>query len=486
MDLEQKTMQHLTRRQFFGRASAGIGTAALATLMQGQAHSAIQKPVAEGRGFLGHPHFAPRAKRIIYLFQSEGPSQQDMFDYKPQLDALHGTDLPASIRGNQRVTGMTSGQDKFPVVTSKYKFKQNGESGIWMSELVPHISKIADDMCLIKTMNTEQINHDPGMTFFQTGHQQPGRPSMGSWLNYGLGCDNDNLPGYIVLISHGSSKRNAQALFQRLWGAGFLPSEHQGVNFRAGKDAVLYLTNPPGVTAATRRNMLDSLGQLNEMAYDAFGDPEIEARIAQYEMAYRMQTSVPDLMDIEEEPAHIVDMYGPDARKPGTFAANCLLARRLAERGVRFIQLFHRGWDQHGDLPTDLPLQCMDTDQPSAALVQDLKQRGMLEDTLVVWGGEFGRSVYCQGSDLVNYGRDHHGRNFCLWMAGAGVKPGYVHGETDDFSYNIVKDPVHVHDLNATLLYMMGIDHERLTYKFQGRDFRLTDVHGRVVHEILT
>ncbi|MBL7647804.1 MAG: DUF1501 domain-containing protein [Candidatus Hydrogenedentes bacterium] len=486
MDLEQKTMQHLTRRQFFGRASAGIGTAALASLLQGPAHAAIQKPASEGRGVLGHPHFAPRAKRIIYLFQSEGPSQQDLFDYKPQLDALHGTDLPASIRGNQRVTGMTSGQDKFPVVTSKYKFQQHGESGIWMSELVPHIAKIADDMCLIKTMNTEQINHDPGMTFFQTGHQQPGRPSMGAWLNYGLGCDNDNLPGYIVLISHGSSKRNAQALFQRLWGAGFLPSEHQGVNFRAGKDAVLYLTNPPGITAATRRNMLDSLGQLNEMAYDAFGDPEIEARIAQYEMAYRMQTSVPDLMDIEEEPAHIVDMYGPDARKPGTFAANCLLARRLAERGVRFIQLFHRGWDQHGDLPTDLPLQCMDTDQPSAALVQDLKQRGMLEDTLVVWGGEFGRSVYCQGSDLVNYGRDHHGRNFCIWMAGGGVKPGYVHGESDDFSYNIVKDPVHVHDLNATMLHILGIDHERLTYKFQGRDFRLTDIHGRVVNEILT
>lgn len=486
MDLEQKTMQHLTRRQFFGRASAGIGTAALATLMQGQAHSAIQKPVTEGRGFLGHPHFAPRAKRIIYLFQSGGPSQQDMFDYKPQMEALHGTDLPGSIRGNQRLTGMTSGQDKFPVVASKYKFKQNGESGIWMSEVIPHTSKIADDMCLIKTINTEQINHDPGMTFFQTGHQQPGRPSMGAWLNYGLGCDNDNLPGYIVLISHGSSKRDAQALFQRLWSSGFLPSEHQGVNFRAGKDAVLYLSNPPGVTASTRRNMLDSLGQLNEMAYDAFGDPEIEARIAQYEMAYRMQTSVPDLMDINEEPAHIVDMYGPDARKPGTFAANCILARRLAERGVRFIQLFHRGWDQHGNLPSDLPLQCQDTDQPSAALVQDLKQRGMLEDTLVVWGGEFGRTVYCQGTDLDNYGRDHHGRNFCIWMAGAGVKPGHVHGETDDFSYNIVKDPVHVHDLNATLLYMMGIDHERLTYKFQGRDFRLTDVHGRVVHEILT
>lgn len=486
MDIEQKTLQHLTRRQFFGRASAGIGTAALATLMQGQAHSAIKNSPTGSQGILGHPHFAPRAKRIIYLFQSEGPAQQDMFDYKPQLAAIHGTDLPASIRGTQRLTGMTSGQDKFPVVASKYKFQQQGQSGIWMSELVPHISKIADDMCLIKTMNTEQINHDPGMTFFQTGHQQPGRPSMGAWLNYGLGCDNDNLPGYIVLISKGSSKRNAQALFQRLWGAGFLPSEYQGVNFRAGKDAVLYLTNPPGITAATRRNMLDSLGQLNEMSYESFGDPEIEARIAQYEMAYRMQTSVPDLMDTADEPEHIVDMYGPDARKPGTFAANCLLARRLAERGVRFIQLFHRGWDQHGDLPTDLPLQCIDTDQPSAALVQDLKQRGMLEDTLVVWGGEFGRTVYCQGSDLVNYGRDHHGRNFCIWMAGGGVKPGYVHGETDDFSYNIVKDPVHVHDLNATMLYMMGIDHERLTYKFQGRDFRLTDVHGRVVHEILT
>ena len=486
MEHDIKKLQHITRRQFFGRAAAGIGTAALASLMQRQGHAAIrQDPHIAGKGVLGQPHFAPKAKRVIYLFQSGGPAQQDLFDYKPQLSPLHGTDLPDSIRGGQRLTGMTSGQDKFPVVASKYKFQQHGESGMWMSELLPHTSKIADDICVIKTINTEQINHDPAMTFFQTGHQQPGRPSMGAWLNYGLGCDNDDMPGYIVLISHGSSKRDAQALFQRLWGSGFLPSEHQGVNFRSGKDPVLYLTNPPGITASSRRNMLDSLGELNRMAYDSFGDPEIEARIQQYEMAYRMQTSVPDLMDVSEEPDYVFDMYGKESRKPGTYAANCLLARRLIERGVRFVQLYHRGWDQHGDLPRDLPLQCGDVDQPSAALVQDLKQRGLLEDTLVIWGGEFGRTVYCQGMDLVNYGRDHHGRNFAIWMAGGGVKGGYVHGETDDYSYNIVKDPMHVHDLNATMLHLMGIDHERLTYRFQGRDFRLTDVHGRIVNDIL-
>ncbi len=486
MDIAHKKLQHITRRQFFGRATAGIGTAALASLMQKQGNAAVNHSPSAGRGMLGHPHVPPRAKRIIYLFQSGGPSQLDLFDYKPQMQAKHGSDLPGSVRGEQRLTGMTSGQDKFPVVASKFKFAQHGDSGMWMSELLPHTAKIADDICLIKTMNTEQINHDPAMTFFQTGHQQPGRPSMGAWLNYGLGCDNDDMPGYIVLISHGSAARDAQALFQRLWGAGFLPSEHQGVNFRSGKDAVLYLTNPPGVTASSRRNQLDSLGQLNKMAYDAFGDPEIEARIAQYEMAYRMQTSVPDLMDVSEEPDYIFDMYGDDARKPGTYAANCLLARRLVERDVRFVQLYHRGWDQHGNLPGDLPKQCKDVDQASAALVQDLKQRGLLDDTLVVWGGEFGRTIYCQGSDLVNYGRDHHGRNFSVWMAGAGVKAGHVHGETDDFSYNVVKDQMHVHDLNATMLHMMGIDHERLTYKFQGRDFRLTDIHGKVVHDILT
>ena len=478
-------LQHITRRQFFGRSTAGIGTAALATLLQQPGSASVRKSHTDGRGVLGHPHVPPRAKRIIYLFQSGGPAQQDLFDYKPQMDGQHGNELPDSIRGGQRITGMTSGQDKFPVVASKFKFEQRGHSGIWMSELLPHTAKIADDICVIKSMNTEQINHDPAMTFFQTGHQQPGRPSMGAWLNYGLGCDNADMPGYIVLISHSSRKGATQALFQRLWGSGFLPSEHQGVNFRSGKDPVLYLSNPPGITADSRRNMLDSLGQLNKMAFDAFGDPEIEARIAQYEMSYRMQTSVPDLMDVSDEPDHIFDLYGKDARTPGTYAANCLLARRLAERDVRFIQLYHRGWDQHGNLPRDLTTQCNDVDQASAALVQDLKQRGLLEDTLVVWGGEFGRTVYCQGQDLVNYGRDHHGRNFSIWMAGAGIKAGHVHGETDDFSYNIVKDPVHVHDLNATMLHMMGVDHERLTYRFQGRDFRLTDIHGDVLHDIL-
>jgi hypothetical protein len=482
---EKKYLQHITRRQFFGRSTAGIGTAALATLLQNSGRANTPSLPAGGPNGLKRPHVAPKAKRIIYLFQSGGPAQQDLFDYKPQMESQHGTELPDSIRGGQRITGMTSGQDKFPVVASKFKFSQQGKSGIWMSELLPHTAKIADDICVIKTMNTEQINHDPAMTFFQTGHQQPGRPSMGAWLNYGLGCDNADMPGYIVLISHSSRKGATQALFQRLWGSGFLPSEHQGVNFRSGKDAVLYLSNPPGISSISRRNMLDSLGQLNKMAFDAFGDPEIEARIAQYEMSYRMQTSVPDLMDVSDEPDYIFDLYGKDARTPGTYAANCLLARRLAERDVRFIQLYHRGWDQHGNLPRDLTTQCNDVDQASAALVQDLKQRGLLEDTLVVWGGEFGRTVYCQGQDLVNYGRDHHGRNFSIWMAGAGVKAGHVHGETDDFSYNIVKDPVHVHDLNATMLHMMGVDHERLTYRFQGRDFRLTDIHGEVLHDIL-
>ncbi len=475
MHLTPDEALHVTRRQFFGLSSAGIGAAALSMLMNSPA-SALTHQL----------NTTPRAKRVIYLFQSGGPSQLDLFDYKPQLQARQGEDLPDSIRMGQRLTGMTSGQASFPVASTQFKFAQHGESGTWISELMPHTASVADDLCIIKTLNTEAINHDPAMTFFQTGHQQPGRPSMGAWLSYGLGTENRDLPSFIVLISQGSSKRDAQALFQRLWGAGFLPSEHQGVNFRGGKDPVLYLSNPEGLSAGARRRMLDGLAALNEIQHNEFDDPEIHTRIQQYEMAYRMQTSVPDAMDIDSEPDHIFDLYGPDSRKPGTFAANCLLARRLAERDVRFIQLYHRGWDQHGDLPRDISLQSADVDQASAALVKDLKQRGMLDDTLVIWGGEFGRTVYCQGKlTEENYGRDHHGRCFSIWMAGAGVNAGHTHGETDDFSYNIVKDPVHVHDLNATILHMLGIDHEKLTYRFQGRDFRLTDVHGNVIQPLM-
>jgi len=478
---EQEYM--INRRQFFGRSAAGIGTAALAA-MTGAAAGTTPQP--DGRGVLGAPHFQPRAKRVIYLFQSGGPSQMDLFDYKPLLHKVHGTELPDSVRQGQRITGMTSGQESFPVVASGFKFKQHGASGAWVSELLPHTAKVADDLCFIKTVNTEAINHDPGITYIQTGHQQPGRPSLGAWMSYGLGSENSDLPAFIVLISHGSSARDAQALFQRLWGSGFLPSEHQGVNFRAGADPVLYLSNPPGLDRDMRRRMLDHLAELNTRQQQAFHDPEITTRIAQYEMAYRMQASVPDLMDISDEPESTFALYGDQARQPGTFAANCLLARRLAERDVRFIQLYHRGWDQHGNLPKDLAAQCGDVDQASAALVTDLKQRGMLDDTLVIWGGEFGRTVYCQGKlTESDYGRDHHGRCFTVWMAGGGVKAGMTYGQTDDFCYNIVENPVHVHDLNATMLYAMGIDHERLTYRFQGRDYRLTDVHGRIVHDIL-
>lgn len=475
MNLTHDEALQLTRRQFFGLSSAGIGAAALSTLVNSPAAASMPQV-----------HAAPRAKRVIYLFQSGGPSQLDLFDYKPELRSRQGDDLPDSIRMGQRLTGMTSGQDAFPVASTKFKFAQHGESGLWVSELMPHTASIADDLCMVKTINTEAINHDPAITYFQTGHQQPGRPSLGAWLSYGLGTENRDLPCFIVLISQGSSKRDSQALFQRLWGAGFLPSEHQGVNFRAGKDPVLYLNNPDGISADARRRMLDGLAELNQIQHDEFDDPEIHTRIQQYEMAYRMQTSVPDAMDISFEPDDILDLYGPDARTPGTFAANCLLARRLAERDVRFIQLYHRGWDQHGDLPRDLRLQSGDVDQASAALVKDLKQRGMLDDTLVVWGGEFGRTVYCQGElTEKNYGRDHHGRCFSIWMAGAGVNAGLTYGETDDFGYNIVRDPVHVHDLNATILHLLGVNHEKLTYRFQGRDFRLTDVHGQVIRPLI-
>jgi hypothetical protein len=468
-----------TRRQFFGRGAAGIGVAALASLFE-------RNGLAAAKTLPGLPHFAPKAKRVIYLHQSGGPSQLDLFDYKPGLTRHQGLDLPSSVRMGQRITGMTSGQSALPVAPSIYKFAQHGSQGTWVSELLPHTAKIVDELTIIKTVNTEAINHDPAITFIQTGFQQPGRPSMGAWVSYGLGSENDNLPAFVVLLSQAHAINTDQPLFSRLWSSGFLPSSHQGVRFRAGSDPVLYLEDPPGMSRTGRRQMLDSIASLNKMRYADYGDPEIETRIGQYEMAYRMQTSIPDLMDLSKEPASTFEMYGPESRKPGTYAANCLLARRLAERNVRFVQLYHRGWDQHNDLPRDLTLQCRGTDQPTAALISDLKQRGLLDDTLVIWGGEFGRTVYCQGKlTEANYGRDHHGRCFTMWMAGGGMKRGFSMGETDDFGYNIVADPVHIYDLQATVLHCLGIDHTKLTYKFQGRHFRLTDVHGQLVKQVL-
>ena len=467
-----------TRRHFFSRTAKGIGTAALASL--------LDRDLAASMGLPGMPHHTAKAKRVLFLHQSGGPSQIDLFDYKPQMSKHQGVDLPASIRMGQRITGMTSGQSTFPVASTIFKFAQHGKQGAWISELLPHTAKIVDDLCIIKSMNTDAINHDPAITFIQSGSQQPGRPSMGAWVSYGLGSENDNLPAYVVLISQANSVNNDQPLFSRLWGNGFLPSSHQGVKFRSGGDPVLYLSDPPGVDKNTRRQMLDAVAKINHIKRESYADPEIDTRIAQYEMAYRMQTSVPDLMDISKEPDSTFDLYGANARKAGTYAANCLLARRLLERNVRFVQLYHRGWDQHGDLPRDLTLQCRGTDQASAALVTDLKQRGLLDDTLIVWGGEFGRTVYSQGKlTETNYGRDHHPRNFTMWLSGGGIKGGQVVGETDDFSYNITKDPVHVHDLQATILHCLGVDHQRLTYKYQGRHFRLTDVHGEVVNRIL-
>jgi len=468
-----------TRRHFFSRSAKGIGTVALASLLERDAQASMGLP--------GMPHHTAKAKRVLFLHQSGGPSQIDLFDYKPQMSKHQGVDLPASIRMGQRITGMTSGQSTFPVASTVFKFAQHGQQGAWVSELLPHTAKVIDQLCVIKSMHTDAINHDPAITFIQSGSQQPGRPSMGAWVSYGLGSENDNLPAYVVLISQANAINNDQPLFSRLWGNGFLPSSHQGVKFRSGGDPVLYLSDPPGVDKNTRRQMLDAVAKINRIKQESYADPEIDTRIAQYEMAYRMQTSVPDLMDLSSEPESTFDLYGPNARKPGTYAANCLLARRLLERNVRFVQLYHRGWDQHGDLPRDLALQCRGTDQPSAALVTDLKQRGLLDDTLIVWGGEFGRTVYCQGKLTdTNYGRDHHPRNFAMWLAGGGIKGGQVIGETDDFSYNITKDPVHVHDLQATILHCLGVDHKRLTYKYQGRHFRLTDVHGEVVNRILT
>ncbi len=473
----------LTRRHFLGRSATGIGLAALATLLNEDLKAAA--PDGEG-GLPGLPHFPAKAKRVIYLFQSGAPSQMDLFDYKPKLRDLRAAELPESVRMGQRLTSMTSTQTSFPVAPSKFKFAQHGKSGTWVSELLPHTAKVVDELCFIKSMHTEAINHDPAVTFFQTGAQLAGRPSIGSWLAYGLGSTNRDLPAFVVLISQGTGNPNDQPLYDRLWGSGFLPTKFQGVKFRSVGDPVLFLSNPDGLSDKTRRLMLDDLAKLNEIKLAQFGDPEIATRIAQYEMAYRMQTSVPELTDVSKEPERIFQLYGEDAKKPGTFAANCLLARRLAERGVRFIQLFHRGWDQHTHLPKQIAGQCKDTDQASAALIADLKQRGLLDDTLVVWGGEFGRTVYCQGTLTADdYGRDHHPRCFTIWLSGGGIKPGFTHGQTDDFSYNITNDPVHVHDLHATLLHCLGIDHTKLTFKYQGRHHRLTDVHGKVVKEVV-
>ncbi|WP_169973196.1 DUF1501 domain-containing protein [Tautonia rosea] len=487
MDPILERIQTMTRRHFFGRGAVGLGTAALASLLPDRAAQAIgadqDRPPLSSGGLPGLPHFAPKAKRAIYLFMSGGPSQLDLFDYKPTMNEWFDKDLPESIRQGQRLTTMTSGQTRFPIAPSRYAFQQHGNSGAWVSELLPHTAKMVDDLAIIKSINTEAINHDPAITYICTGHQLPGRASMGSWLGYGLGSMNENLPAFVVMTPSWTGRKDAQALYNRLWGSGFLPSKHQGVRLRTDGDAVLFLSDPPGVTSTKRRRMLDSLATLNQKHYDEFADPETQARIAQYEMAFRMQSSVPDLMNLADEPKHILDMYGPDVQKPGTFAYCALMARRLAERDVRFVQLFHRGWDQHGNVAGDLPKQCQDIDQPSWALVQDLKQRGLLDDTLVIWGGEFGRTIYCQGGlTRENYGRDHHPRCFTIWMAGGGIKPGIVHGETDEFSYNVVQDPVHIHEMNATILQCLGIDHKRLTYKFQGLDMRLTGVedHGPV------
>ena len=473
------------RREFLQRTAAGLGTVALGTLLDQPATGAPAGGAS--RGVLEQPHFPAKAKHVIYLFMHGGPSQIETFDHKPLLTKQHGVDLPESVRGDQRLTGMTAKQATHPIVAPQtFKFQQHGESRAWVSDALPHIAGVADDICFINSVHTEAINHDPAVTHLQTGDQQPGRPSMGAWIDYGLGSESEELPAFVVMLSHGSAARPADPLYARLWGSGFLPSNHQGISFRQSGDPVLYLSNPKGIDQGTRRRMLDGLAKLNRRQFELYENPEINTRIAQYEMAYRMQTSVPELTDVSGEPAQTFDLYGDNARRSGTFAANCLMARRLVERGVRFVQLYHRGWDQHYNLPSDLRLQSRDVDQACAGLVKDLKQRGLLDETLIVWGGEFGRTVYCQGKLYDNdYGRDHHGRCFSMWLAGGGVRPGMTYGRTDDFSYNIVENPVHVHDLNATILRCLGIDHERLSFRFQGRDYRLTDVHGKVQHAIL-
>jgi hypothetical protein len=469
-------LQTISRRNLLGQMATGVGATALASLLARDGNG------AEAAGL----HFPAKAKRVIFLFQSGAPSQLDLFDYKPKLADLRGTELPDSIRQGQRLTGMTSRQASFPIAPSRFQFAQHGKCGAWVSELMPHSAKIVDDLCFIRSMHTEAINHDPAITFCQTGAQIAGRPSIGSWLSYGLGSENQDLPAFVVLISQGSGNKGDQPLYDRLWGSGFLPSKYQGVKFRSTGDPVLFLSNPDGIDATARREMLDDVAALNRLNERKYHDPEIATRIAQYELAFRMQTSVPELTDLADEDEKTLAAYGPEVSRRGSYAYNCLLARRLAERGVRFVQLFHRGWDQHTSLPMQIAAQASDTDQPTAALVADLKERGLLDDTLVIWGGEFGRTVYCQGPLAAeDYGRDHHPRCFTVWLAGAGIKPGFTLGQTDDFSYNITADPIHVHDLHATLLHLLGIDHTKLTFKYQGRHYRLTDVHGNIVHQIL-
>ena len=484
--MDKELLQHglkINRRKFLSRMSIGLGSAALGSLL---IPGLFERSAEEEAGFIpGIPHFAPKAKRVIYLFQNGAPSQLETFDYKPTLNKMMGQDLPESIRQGQRLTGMTSGQKSFPLVGSYYKFNQHGQSGAWVSEIFPHMAKIVDDLCIVRSMHTEAINHDPALTFFQTGAQQGNRPSMGSWVSYGLGTENKNLPAFCVLLSRG--KGNGQGVYSKLWSNGFLDSIHQGVQFSSGENPILYLQDPDGMDREARRKMLDKVAALNEIQLKNFGDPEIATKIQQYEMAYRMQTAVPEIMDVSKESDDIVKLYGSECLVPGTYAANCLLARKLSENGVRFIQLYHQGWDQHGNLPNEMRGQGRDVDQPSAALITDLKQRGLLDETLVIWGGEFGRTNYCQGAmSEDNYGRDHHPRCFTIWMAGGGIKPGMVYGETDEFGYNIVKNPVHINDFHATILNQLGFDHERLTYRFQGRRYRLTDVSGTVVKDIIT
>lgn len=483
MDPATHFQRNVTRRQLFDYARNGVGAAALASLLGNESFAQPSRN-STSTGLPDLPHFAPKAKGAIYLFQSGGPSHIDLFDYKPNLQTMHGKPLPDSVKGTQRVTGMTSGQKQFLTNAPIKPFRQHGDCGRWVSDLIPHAAKIVDDIAILKAVHTEAINHDPGITFINTGNQQIGHASLGAWLSYGLGSENDNLPAYIVLISQGTGKNPGQPIFARLWGSGYLPSKHQGVRLRPGANPVLHLSNPEGIDDVTRRAQLDDLAALNALHAERTGDPEIDARISQYEMAYRMQTSVPELTDLSDEPQSVFDMYGPESRTPGSYAANCLLARRMIERGVRCVQLFHRGWDQHDSLVTHLANQCRDTDQASAALVTDLKQRGLLDETLVVWGGEFGRTAYSQGK--LNNGRDHHGRCFSMWMAGGGIRPGIEYGETDEFCYNVVSGGVHIRDLNATILHQLGIDHQRLTYKYQGLQQRLTGVEpARVVKDIL-
>ncbi|MEK6249219.1 MAG: DUF1501 domain-containing protein [Planctomycetales bacterium] len=495
MDPRVEFANNLTRRHLFGRAAGGIGAMALASLTSpnlfagNKAANGNTLSDLQGVGGLPDlPHFAGKAKRVIYLFQSGGPSHIDLFDYKPQLRKFHGQELPESIRQGQRLTEMTHKQKEKPCVSTAFKFAQQGQSRMWLSELLPHTASIADEISLIRSIHTEAVNHDPGVTLMNTGTQQLGKPSFGSWLSYGIGSESKDLPAFVVMVSQGSGAKVSQPIFSRLWGTGFLPSEHQGVRFRSGKDPVLYLTDPPGLDRDSRRRMLDCLSKLNTLTSESHGDPETNARIAQYEMAFSMQTSVPDLMDLSSESEQTFELYGPESKKPGSYAANCLLARRLAERGVRFVQLYHRGWDQHSALPSGIRNQCRDTDQPTAGLIKDLKQRGMLDETVIVWGGEFGRTVYCQGKlTKESYGRDHHGRCYSMWLCGGGIRGGLVLGQTDDYCYNIVEDPIHIHDVNATILHCLGIHDKRLTYPFQGLDQRLTGVEemGNLIKQII-